>query len=194
MVGTAATIWVAVGVPMIVATVVPKRTETVPTLKLFPNSVTFVPAGPNFGLNWLGDAAKVGAGGGRTVNVSTLVANPPSVWTVIVTAPAAIVGTLAMICASVGVPTIVATVAPKRTETVPMLKLFPNSVTLTPAAPNLGLNWLGDGTKLGTSSICSMKARRVATSARAEIVWRISVIIVAVICALFLGRTIRAKV
>jgi len=55
-----ATIWVAVGVPMIVATGVPKRTETVPTLKLFPNSVTFVPAGRISGLNWLGDAAKVG--------------------------------------------------------------------------------------------------------------------------------------
>src|SRR5947209_3838143 len=112
MAGTVATIWVAVGVPTITATVAPKRTDTGPKLKLLPNRVTLVVvAGPLVGLNWCGEAAKSG-GGGRTRKSSSLVTEPPPVWTVIFTGPGEADGTVTVICEGVGVPTIVATVMP----------------------------------------------------------------------------------
>src|SRR4051812_2535618 len=97
MAGTVATIWVVVGVPTIVAAVPPKLTDTAPMLKLLPNNVTLVPAGPSLGLNWFGEATNNGPGGARRVKLSSLVTDPPAVCTVIFTAPGAADGTVTVI-------------------------------------------------------------------------------------------------
>src|SRR5580693_4901758 len=161
IVGTVTTICEALGVPTIVAGVPAKLTETVPTLKLEPKSVTDVPAGPSLGLNWFGDAANIGAGGAKTIKPPVLTMEPPAVWTVSLTpgaATGAMFGTATTIWFAVGVPTNVAAVAPKSTETGFKLKLLPNNVIFAPGDPNFGLNSFGAGIKLGSNRRRSIRA------------------------------------
>src|SRR6201999_2638994 len=92
--GTATVIWVDVGEPMMAAAAVsPNRTvgsSPANGMKLLPDKVTVAPGGPSCGVNWFADAAK--AGGGGSVNMSELVADPPAVVTVIGTEPGLICG------------------------------------------------------------------------------------------------------
>ena len=125
----------------------PKRTETVPT-KLLPRMVTLVPpvSGPTTGVI----LEMFGAGRNLYLLASVCRLVPPTVDTVTLEFPTPD-GTVRRISDGEITCTRVATLPPKRTDTVPV-KPFPHMVTLVPAfsGPKSGvsLSRLGRGTKV----------------------------------------------